>query len=514
MSAGSVFSPAEMQMVTFTLGGESFGLDIMNVQEVIRIPAITRIPQAPNYVEGVANLSGCILPVIDTRTKLGMERMALDSSNRVIVVDVQGKTVGLNVDAVSEVLSVKSQNIEAAPSSLSQGIDSSSISGVVKIKDGKKLVMILDIASLCKIDQSALEERQFLSNKRSSKIKDRASVEEVKIIAFLLGKEEFGLKIEQVKEIIRYPDIVKVPNVPEYIKGIISLRDKLMPVVDLRARMDTGENGITDTTRVIVVDANGSLIGLTVDHVYEVINIPENTISPPPQAIVSDAGEKITGIARLDSGKRIIILMDLFNIVRSQAVDELSKQNGMVKEDLESNGILQKDMEEEQMVVFKLLDEHFGVQISQVQEITRLSTITKVPQAPKYVEGFVNLRGIVIPVIDLGKRFKLDFREYNQFTRIIVTDIKKRKVGLIVDEVLEVLRVSKHCIESAPNIIQDPQIHRLLAGIANVSERMIMMLNLENIMQASEWQKLAELSQNDSDQIKPGEKLKKQNQRQ
>ncbi|HWP96949.1 MAG TPA: chemotaxis protein CheW, partial [Syntrophomonadaceae bacterium] len=127
MSIESAFSSDEVQLVTFIVGQESFGLDIMNVQEVIRMPAITSVPQAPGYVDGMTNLRGHILPVIDTRTKFGMERMELSESSRVIVVDIGGKAVGLNVDSVSEVLRVDSGNIENAPASLSENVDSSSI---------------------------------------------------------------------------------------------------------------------------------------------------------------------------------------------------------------------------------------------------------------------------------------------------------------------------------------------------------------------------------------------------
>ncbi|MGI6119940.1 MAG: chemotaxis protein CheW [Desulfosporosinus sp.] len=100
----NIFSSEEVQLVTFVLGQESFGVDIMNVQEIIRIPSITVIPHAPIYVEGITNLRGNILPVIDTRSRFGMAKTERDISSRVIVVDVGGHKVGLAVDAVSEVL--------------------------------------------------------------------------------------------------------------------------------------------------------------------------------------------------------------------------------------------------------------------------------------------------------------------------------------------------------------------------------------------------------------------------
>lgn len=511
MSSNNVFSAAEMQMVTFTLGEESFGVDIMNVQEIIRMPSITRVPQAPDYVDGVTNLRGHILPVIDTRTKFGMAKGEMNESSRVIVVDVNGKTAGLNVDSVSEVLRVEGQSVEAAPASLSSGVDCSSITGVVKINDGKKLVMILDAGCLCSIEEQAIAENQSTVNSRSrTGDKESGMVDEIQIVSFLVGQEEFGLEIEKVKEIIRFPEIVKVPNVPDYIKGIISLRDTLMPIVDLRTRLEAGSDEITDSTRVVVVDVNGTMVGLTVDRVYEVIRLGRDTIFPPPQVIMSDTGEKITGIARLEEGKRIIMLMDLRDIISSGVMEELSKHESGPGEEQEDKNFFLGEMDEEQMVVLKLAGEQYGVKINQVQEITKLTKITKVPRAPKYVEGVINLRGDVIPVIDLRKRFELEENEYTQFTRIIVSDVNKKKVGVIVDEVLEVLRVSQSYIEGAPEIVQDNKLQKYLEGIANLNERMIMMLDLEHVLQENEWQKLAQISEPGKNQSKAVPKLKKQ----
>ncbi|HWP97296.1 MAG TPA: chemotaxis protein CheW, partial [Syntrophomonadaceae bacterium] len=432
MSLESAFSSGEVQLVTFTIGPEIFGLDIMNVQEVIRMPAITKVPQSPSFIEGMTNLRGHILPVIDTRTKFGMEKVEMNESSRVIVVDIGGKAVGLNVDSVSEVLRVDSGNIENAPASLSENVDSSSITGVVKLDGGKKLVMVLDSASL--FGQEAVNKESFSIKSKSENFE--ALLDEVQIVSFLVGKEEFGLEIDKVKEIIRFPEIVKVPNVPNYMKGIISLRDTLMPIVDLRTKLGTGLDEVTPSTRVVVVDVSGTFIGLTVDQVYEVIRIPKDAIFQPPQAVLSETGEKLTGIARLDDGKRIIMLMDPQNIINQRILDEINSGEAIVQVEPEDD--VMDELDEKQLVVFKLAEEQYGVSIAQVQEITKMAQITKVPRSPKFVQGVVNLRGDVIPIIDMRKRFDMESKDYTDRTRIIVSEMNNQKIGLIVDEVLEV----------------------------------------------------------------------------
>lgn len=502
-------SGAEMQLVTFNLGDESFGIDIMDVQEIIRLPEITKVPKTAAYIEGVANLRGKILPIIDTRGRFGMPQRDSDDSRRVIVVDVNGQRTGLDVDSVSQVLRVDVRSIGAAPSSLANGIDSSSISGVLKLNNGQKLVMILDSSFLCD-GQPAVNDVN-IEDTPAKEIGARQLAEDVLLVSFQVGSEEFGLEINKVKEIIRFPDIVKVPNVPNYIPGIISLRDYLIPVVDLRSKLAAGSQEVTDSTRVVVVDVDGSLIGLTVDRVFEVMRVPLNKIFAPPQMINQDGGANITGIARLEDGKRIIMLMDLHDIISQPVLEEISQPGPGSGEEIVNNRFSSNETDEEQMVVFSLASEQYGIRITQVQEINRLSKITKIPRAPQYVEGVVNLRGEVIPVIDLRKRFELESKEYNQFTRIIVSDIQNKKVGIIVDAVLEVLRVGRNRIENPPDICESAGADRFLEGIANLQERMIMMINLENLLQDKEWNKLKKISQT-GNQATPtsGAKLRKQ----
>jgi len=511
MSTDNIFSSEEMQMVTFILGQENFGIDIMNVQEIIRIPPITMVPQSPAYVEGIANLRGEILPVLDARIKFGMEKGERGVSSRVIVVDVEGKKVGLIVDAVSEVLRVETSRIEATPAMVS-GIDTNAIDGVVKVNDGKKLIMILEARNLCHIESGAPQEKGSLKTLRgNTKSGTKQNLEEVQLVSFYLGNEEFALEIENVREIIRYPEIVKVPNMPEYIKGVIALRDNLMPIIDMRIKLNTGSAELTDSTRVVVVDVNNTSVGLVVDRVYEVTRIPKDTIFAPPQTLTGDSGDRLKGIARVDEGKRIIMLLDPQDIITQEELADIGTLENREDSVREADSGFLNELDEEQMVVFKLADEQYGVRVTQVQEINRLSKITKVPRAPHFVEGVINLRGDVIPVIDLRKRFELEYKDYNQFTRVIVSDINNKKIGIIVDEVLEVLRISRHLLEYAPDILRNQQMQNFMDGIANLEKRMIIMLNLENILLEKEWQKLQDI---DNTEIVSGKrkskKLKKQ----
>jgi len=136
---------------------------------------------------------------------------------------------------------------------------------------------------------------------------------------------------------------------------------------------------------------------------------------------------------------------------------------------------------EMQLVVFGLASEYYGVDISDVREIIRMQAIARVPGAPSFVEGVINLRGRVVPVVDLRKRLRLDVGEQTKESRIVVVDISGRDVGVIADAVTEVLRVTLSSIEPPSSIITNAD-SDYLRGIAKLESRLIILLDLKKVL--------------------------------
>lgn len=134
-----------LQLVSFVLDEEEFGVDILAVQEIIRMHEITKVPNSPHFVEGVINLRGRILPVIDLRKRLGLPPKPYDKGTRIIVVELLGRTVGFIVDAVAEVLRIPASVTEAPPQMVSN-IDSEFITSVGKLDD--RLLILLDLSKI------------------------------------------------------------------------------------------------------------------------------------------------------------------------------------------------------------------------------------------------------------------------------------------------------------------------------------------------------------------------------
>ncbi|MHB8905198.1 MAG: chemotaxis protein CheW [Melioribacteraceae bacterium] len=144
-----------LQLVSFKIANEEFGIDILNVQEINKMTQVTKVPNSPEFVEGVINLRGRVIPVVNLRVKMDLPNREYDKDTRIIVVDLSGKTVGFLVDSVSEVLRIP-RNIMEPPPSIVAGINSNYITAVGKLED--RLLILLDLDKILHQEEKAVLE--------------------------------------------------------------------------------------------------------------------------------------------------------------------------------------------------------------------------------------------------------------------------------------------------------------------------------------------------------------------
>ncbi|QNU66134.1 chemotaxis protein CheW [Ruminiclostridium herbifermentans] len=479
----------ERQLVTFLLGEDEFGADIMDVKEIIRVPEITKVPNAPSYVEGACNLRGNVLPIIDGRTRFSIDRKDKDESSRVIVIDVNGKATGVVVDKVSEVMRVNTADIEEPPM-IVKNIDADYLNGVVKLDNGNRLVMLLDVVRALSVSNEKDKNNAYNESVNMNKVfqasADSESIEEEQLVSFLLDNEEYAIGIMRVKEIIRVPQIIKVPNCENYIEGVVSIRNNLLPIISLRAYFGMGHVDINDHTRILVVDMGNFTAGIMVDKISEVLRVPTSIIQPPPK-FSAQSGEQLKGIAKLNDGRRMILILEPSELVSADEISAISA--GITNQEMNDgeNSIEKQILDEEKLVTFKLDMEEYGVKIANVQEINRMTEVTKIPRAPYYIEGIVNLRGNVIPALDLRRLFNLSEKQETDATRIIIVDFDGKRTGIIVDSVSEVLRVEKTLIESPPDILNNGIDSAYVEGVGKLEngKRMILILDISKVLSFS-----------------------------
>lgn len=153
---------------------------------------------------------------------------------------------------------------------------------------------------------------------------------------------------------------------------------------------------------------------------------------------------------------------------------------------MQSNDLKSELNELLQLVSFKISNEEFGIDILSVQEINRMLQITKVPNTPDFIEGVINLRGRIIPVIDLRVKLGMMRKEHSKDTRIVVVDIKQKTVGFIVDEVNEVLRIPKSITEAPPDMVSGINSEYIIS-IGKLEDRLLILLDLEKMIPETDY---------------------------
>lgn len=162
------------------------------------------------------------------------------------------------------------------------------------------------------------------ANNDSSTVDEAVDSEVIQLVSFMLDEVEYGVDILRVHEILRYPEITRLPNTPDFIKGVINLRGNVIPVVDVRIRFGFQKGAITDLTRIIVVETGGKQVGLLVDNVYQVVRLPLVNVDPPSALITGVSEDFITGIGRLKD--RLIVIL---NMSLSMFLEDADNKNAM-----------------------------------------------------------------------------------------------------------------------------------------------------------------------------------------
>ncbi len=158
---------------------------------------------------------------------------------------------------------------------------------------------------------------------------------------------------------------------------------------------------------------------------------------------------------------------------------------------MQEDTVYEEDTQRGKYLTFSLDDEFFGIEIKHVTEIIGVQTITEVPEMPEYIRGIINLRGKIIPVMDVRLRFKKEFRDYNDRTCVIVVDINEVSIGLIVDQVSEVLAIAEENIVAPPELNHSS--HTYIKAIGKVGDEVKLILDCDKLLNHEESEHLANM---------------------
>ena len=299
-----------------------------------------------------------------------------------------------------------------------------------------------------------------------------------------VGEELYSIPLDSVIESqrVEMPDVRTVHG-----NEVITLRGQVVPLVRIAEFFQLGGQRDPDKVMIVIVGLQGRQVGLVVDQ-FE--GEQEIVIKPLSDVV----GTHRRNLGRDDSRKRFDFADHRRALARQRGIRRrqgrarrvfrgVRMHYGRSKEEKNSSSLARWS----QVVSFRLGSEEYGVDIAQVQEIIRLVEITHVPRAPKFMEGVINLRGQLIPIIDLRTRFGMQRIAATKSTRIIVTEIGKKRVGMVVDCVSEVLNIPVDNVEDAPEMIAGVGTE-YIQGVGKMDERLIIMLDLTMVISGEEKQ--------------------------
>lgn len=470
------------QLLIFRLAGEPFGLALSAVAEIIRLPNLVHMPLVPASLIGLANLRGVVLPVVGLRALLHLPAAEATELTRVIVMRSDAP-VGFVVDKVDRLSTFAADRI-VKDASGAGSIDPALLDGIVKGGEGESPTKLLNLSRALggqfeRLGLSATSTAGTAPLAMSSPSAAASARTQVSLLSFYLSQQEYALPLDRVREIIWLPDqIAELPRPETAVLGVVTLRDRLLPLVSLRVLLGLPADDLSakHSGKVVVVSIGEGAIGFVVDATREIFRLDPDRVDPAPALLTRGEGDaEIVSICRLDDGRRLVALLSPDRLFRSELVQRIIDDQAAGEADMQAEA---RAMADEQFIIFRLGDQDYGIPIAAVGEIARPpERLTRLPKAPAFIDGVMNLRGSIVPVVDLRRRFDLGEAEQGGSRRILMLAIAGVIAGFLVDSVSEILKVTNDAICLAPEL--SPKQMRLISRVINLeaSGRLILLVD-------------------------------------
>jgi purine-binding chemotaxis protein CheW len=443
------------QTLTVKVAGQHITLAGGAVAEILRPQQVTRVPLSPPGLLGVANLRGQVLPVVSLAVLLGTADGPATAETRIVVVD-DGTVCGLQVDEVLAFGSTPDTSPMAVGALLAPHF-----AAVARPVAAARSVAASPAAAAAGRDDLAL-------------------------IGLRLAGQEYALKLEDVVEIIALPAITMVPGTDPAMLGVIDSRTGLLPLLSLRALLGLPLD-LYDRTkaRIVVTRVAGVLVGLVIDGVTSILRVRRDAIEPVPPVLTRGTGEaKVEAICRLEGGRRLVAQLSTARLLDDATARRLAADAHPQTAPLEA-AIAQA--ESEQFVIVRVGGADYGLPVAAVEAVVRHpGAISRVPHAPGFVEGAMNLRGKIIPVIDQTQRFGGAAATGRQDRRVVIIRIGALQAGFAVDAASEVLSIPRAELNPAPALtLTRAQIFDRMATVQS-DERMILIVDPKTLLDDAE----------------------------
>lgn len=469
--------------VTFLVADEHYALPAAEVSEIVTLPRLACLPQSPPALLGMANLRGAVMPVASARALLGRPGKPGTPSARAII--LAGPTpVALAVDAVERIVTIPAAQIETAPAAITAR-PGERLHGVFA-NGAQKTTRILDIQPMLHAAFTPARTNATLSRRAVAAALQAETIEAQKrLISFSVANQLYAFPLEEVQEIIAPPQaMLCVTQTDPVVLGIIANRAVLLPILSLRGLLGLPAAALGWQAKIIVTQVAGLLVGLMADQVLAILHADPAAIQPAPPLLAARTGgeTRIASIYRDKDGRSLVALLAAAKLFGEDIMQRLGQAAPP-----QTSQAARESQDTQQFLVFRLGEEEFGLPIAAVDEVAALpETVTQLPKTPKFLEGVINLRGEILPIIDQRRRFSLPPCSGETARRLVVMRSVRHRAGLIVDSVCGVLAAPQNAIAAAPDLAGEPV--RLVHAVFNLPEsgRLVLLLNPDELLSRAE----------------------------
>lgn len=439
-------------------GSESYGISTEDISQISRVPSLMQLPLRPSGVRGLCAVSGSIITMVDMNLLLDMNEVDYNNDkSRLVLLNDKLSSSALLVSEIYNTVEVEEKNIEYIEK------ENDPVIAIYKYKDSLVQVISLEIL-FSKISKISVATEEVKSGKPILKV-DKEE-EKCRFLVFSMAKEKYSLNIDYLREIILADtEYTEIAGSPDEVLGLITIREELMLVVDLRKHYGiTGKN--SDKNRILIASTEGKNIGLLVDEIIDINNYAKKDIEYMDDSFKEN---KIAGVIHDEDGLisffDLHVINQLFKTYES-FVDDKNEIN-------DSLSLVEDSVME--VIVFKLADKEYSFEVDKVAEIIDAVTSTNVAFTNDGIDGIINIRGQIVTIVSLFDKLNIETK-INEDSKIIVCEIDKVKIGFIVDSISDILNIKADEVRE-----QEDELFSKILHLEN-GNRLVLSMDIDEIV--------------------------------
>lgn len=460
VKAASASAAATELYGSFFLGPDEFALPAVCIREVVNLPArITALPLSPAHLEGMFTLRGTVIPIVNLGRLFNPAAGPAAPGHKVAIIEHQDVLVGMLFDDTGEILRVRPEQrsvLQYAP-----GATPGVIAGTILLDQGNRLLQVLDANQLIRIENVP----QVLSLRASGQQRlqrAQAQGERRRCVSFRSAGTSFAFEMAAIQEIVRVPALQPSVLAGKLCLGRMNFRGSPVAVVDFTALLSAGASArpvdaADADQRVMVARIGDATIAFLVDSVDSIIHFYNDDVLPIPLLSKARAGMFGGCISRPEQGD--VILLDHAGIFSHKEIADMRQGHAnLYPLDGQQAAGAAKDGRHGARKVYLTfrMEQAFAVEIKQVREIINFSgNITRPPGTPHYMRGVLNLRQLMVSVIDMRNLYGMPEREPGELSRILIIERGEERYGLLVDGVEDIITVPDSQRYAAPRLMRN-----------------------------------------------------------